>query len=72
MQVPPSALDDVMRGLSSTPNVDGVLVTTPHKRTALRYCATTSERSALLGVVSVLRRNTDGTWQGTCSTGSPS
>jgi shikimate dehydrogenase len=64
MQVPASALDDVMRGLSSTPNVDGVLVTMPHKRTAFGYCATSSERATLLGVVSVMRRNADGTWHG--------
>ncbi len=64
MQVPPAALDDVLRGLSATPNVDGVLVTMPHKRTAFGHCATTSERAALLGVVSVLRRGTDGTWHG--------
>src|SRR5258706_3166789 len=62
MEVPAPALDEVMRGLSSTPNVDGVLVTMPHKRTAFGHCAITSDRSALLGVVSVMRRNADGTW----------
>ena len=36
----------------------------PHKRTAFGHCATTSERATLLGVVSVMRRNTDGTWHG--------
>ena len=34
MQVPGPALDDVMRGLSSTHNVDGLFVTMPHKSTA--------------------------------------
>ena len=64
MQVPGPALDDVMRGLSATPNVDGLLVTMPHKRTAFGHCATTSERATLLGAVSVMRRNADGTWHG--------
>jgi shikimate dehydrogenase len=64
MQVPGPALDDVMRGLSATSNVDGVLVTMPHKRTVFRHCATTSERATLLGVISVLRRNPDRTWHG--------
>jgi shikimate 5-dehydrogenase len=64
MQVPGPALDDVIRGLSSTPNVDGVLVTMPHKRTVFGHCATTSERATLLGVISVMRRNSDGTWHG--------
>ena len=64
MQVPEAALDDVMRGLSAMPNVDGLLVTMPHKHAALGHCATTSERTTLLGAVSVLRRNDDGTWHG--------
>ena len=64
MQVPVAALDDVVRGLSATPNVDGLLVTMPHKHTALGLCATTSERTRLLGAVSVMRRNDDGTWHG--------
>ena len=64
MQVPAPALDTVMRGLSSVPNVDGVLVTMPHKRAAFDHCATSSQRATLLGVVSVLRRNADRTWHG--------
>jgi shikimate dehydrogenase len=32
--------------------------------TAFAYCATSSERASLLGVVSVMRRNSDGTWHG--------
>jgi shikimate dehydrogenase len=64
MQVPQPALDDVMRGLSATRNVDGLLVTMPHKHTAMGHCATTSERTMLLGAVSVMRRNADGTWHG--------
>ena len=31
MQVPGPVLDEVMRGLSAVPNVDGLLVTMPHK-----------------------------------------
>ncbi|MFM0248038.1 shikimate dehydrogenase family protein [Paraburkholderia sediminicola] len=64
MQVPEGDLDVVMRGLTSTPNVDGLLVTMPHKFTAFTYCATRSETARLLGGVSVMRRNPDGTWHG--------
>lgn len=64
MQVPEPALDDVMRGLSATLNVDGLLVTMPHKHTAVGHCAMTSERTSMLGAVSVMRRNDDGTWHG--------
>jgi shikimate dehydrogenase len=64
MQVPAGDLDVVMAGLEATPNVDGILVTMPHKHTAFAQCTTSSERARLLGVVSVIRRNADGTWHG--------
>lgn len=64
MQVPDGDLKVVMQGLTSTRNVDGLLVTMPHKFTAFTYCATSSETARLLGGVSVMRRNPDGTWHG--------
>src|SRR5687768_13984132 len=64
MQVPEGALESVMQGFSRIPNIDGVLVTMPHKFAAYRSCATSSERSRLLNVVSVIRRNADGSWHG--------
>jgi len=64
MQVPDGDLEIVMQGLTRTPNVDGLLVTMPHKFAAFSYCATSSERARLLRVVSVTRRNVDGSWHG--------
>jgi shikimate dehydrogenase len=64
MQVQEQDLDVVMAGLTATVNVDGILVTMPHKFTAFAHCTTSSERAKLLGVVSVIRRNPDGTWHG--------
>jgi shikimate dehydrogenase len=64
MQVPEADLEGVMHGLSLIPNIDGLLITMPHKFTAFTYCATSSERAKLLGVVSVIRRNPDGSWHG--------
>jgi shikimate dehydrogenase len=64
MQVPAGDLDVVMAGLTATANVDGILVTMPHKFTAFPCCATSSGRARMLGVVSVIRRNPDGTWHG--------
>jgi shikimate dehydrogenase len=64
MQVSEGDLAAVMGGLTRTGNVDGLLITMPHKFTAFSYCATSSERARLLGVVSVMRRNPDGTWHG--------
>jgi shikimate dehydrogenase len=64
MLVPAGALAAVMQGLSAIGNVDGVLVTMPHKAAARAYCATVSPRTGRLGVVSVMRRNPDGLWHG--------
>ena len=57
-------LEAVMGGLSASANVDGILVTMPHKTTAFGYCATSDPRASLFGSVSVMRRNPDGTWHG--------
>lgn len=64
MQVPGDALDAALAGLAATSNVDGLLVTMPHKHTAFGHCASSSDRARLLGVVSVIRRNPDGSWHG--------
>jgi shikimate dehydrogenase len=64
MQVPEADLDTVVAGLTASLNVDGILVTMPHKFTAFSHCATSSERAKLLRAVSVMRRNPDRTWHG--------
>ena len=64
MQVPEGDLAVVMAALTATVNVDGILVTMPHKFTAFAHCATSSQRARLLGAVSVIRRNPDGSWHG--------
>ena len=64
MQVPDGQLENVIRGLGPVPNVRGLLITMPHKNTMFAYCATFSETAKLLGVVSVARRNVDGSWHG--------
>jgi shikimate dehydrogenase len=64
MQVPDGELESVIRGLALVPNVRGLLITMPHKNTMFAYCATSSETSKLLGVVSIARRNADGSWHG--------
>jgi shikimate dehydrogenase len=64
MQVVDGDLDAVMGALAKTRNVDGLLITMPHKFAAFDYCATTSQTARLLGCVSVMRRNLDGSWHG--------
>jgi shikimate dehydrogenase len=48
MQVQKEDLEVAMRGLTRTLNVDGVLITMPHKSAAFSYCATSSERAKML------------------------
>lgn len=64
VEVDTDSLDAVMRGLTASANVDGILVTMPHKNTAFAYCATSDPRARLFAGVSVIRRNPDGTWHG--------
>jgi shikimate 5-dehydrogenase len=49
MQVAADDLDAVMAGLTASRNVDGILVTMPHKFTAFAHCATSSERQDARG-----------------------
>jgi shikimate dehydrogenase len=63
-QVPQNALGAVMTALTALANVDGILVTMPHKFAAYDHCDTTSDRSKELRVVSVMRRNATGGWHG--------
>jgi shikimate dehydrogenase len=64
MEVPEGSLKEVMAGLAATKNVDGLSLTMPHKIAGYAYCATVSETSRMLGVVSAIRRNKDGSWHG--------
>src|SRR5579875_2813867 len=64
LQVRADDLDTVMAGLTASRNVDGILVTMPHKFAAFAHCATSSECARMLGVVSVMRRNADQSWHG--------
>jgi shikimate dehydrogenase len=64
MEVPEAALTAAMAGFDVTRNIDGLLVTMPHKFAAFRYCATFSTRSEAFSAVSVMRRNADGSWHG--------
>ena len=53
-----------VQGVSLSKNVDGIIVTVPHKFAAFGLCATVTERAQFLGAVNTLRRNADGNWHG--------
>jgi shikimate dehydrogenase len=62
--VSPAHLANWLSGVSLAQNVDGIIVTVPHKFACTDLCATTSERAAFLHTVNTMRRNADGSWHG--------
>ena len=63
-QVAPKDLKQWFEGMSLARNVDGVIVTIPHKFDCHAFCKTHSPRADFLGAVNTLRRNVDGSWHG--------
>lgn len=68
MHVAPAALPPLFRALHDVGNLDGILVTVPHKRMAAGLCDSMTDRAQFVGAVNVVRRagagwygdNTDG------------
>lgn len=62
--VAPADLDAWVAGVSRARNVDGLIVTVPHKFACFALCADASERARFLGAVNTMRRDPDGRWYG--------
>ena len=62
--VAPQQLAAWMAGVSLAQNVDGIIVTVPHKFACHDLSTTRSERAAFLHTVNTMRRNPDGSWHG--------
>ena len=56
--------DDVVRALKAIRNLDGIVITVPHKFTAFQHCERATERASFLRAVNVMRRSTSGAWEG--------
>ncbi|MEH0294818.1 shikimate dehydrogenase [Agrobacterium sp. CCNWLW71] len=63
MQVTPTDLTGLLDSLKDVHNVDGILVTVPHKRDAYALCSTRTDRADFVEAVNVLSRTDDG-WHG--------
>ncbi|MDJ0346850.1 shikimate dehydrogenase [Streptomyces sp. H10-C2] len=59
----PENLRQVITGLQRTENVDGLLITVPHKAAALRFADLVSPAAELSGGTNAIRRAADGSWQ---------
>ncbi|MFB7469352.1 shikimate dehydrogenase family protein [Kitasatospora sp. NPDC056184] len=64
VHAPAGRLDEVVRGLKATANLDGLLVTVPHKLAMCAHADELSPTAALLGSTNALRREPDGRWYG--------
>ena len=63
-QVSSNDLSRWLAGVSLARNVDGIIVTVPHKFSCYELCSTSSERAGFLRAVNTMRRNADGSWHG--------
>ena len=64
LHVTSSDFDDVVGALKTIRNIDGLVVTVPHKFAAYRHCKETTERASFLQAVNVMRRSRFGDWEG--------
>lgn len=62
--VSPQELKAWTSGVSLAKNVEGIIVTVPHKFAYANLCATMSDSGAFLQSINALRRNADGSWHG--------
>lgn len=62
--VAPADLATWYDGVRRARNVDGIIVTVPHKFASFAECASASERATFLGAVNTIRRRADGAWHG--------
>ena len=62
--VAPADLAQWLAGVSLAKNVDGIIVTVPHKFASFALCASTSPRARFLRAVNTMRRNANGSWHG--------
>ncbi|KND62005.1 Shikimate 5-dehydrogenase I alpha [Candidatus Burkholderia verschuerenii] len=67
--VAPADLATYFAGATATRNVDGVIVTVPHKFAATEFCKSLTDEAAFLGAANMLKRNADGSWHGGTSDG---
>jgi shikimate dehydrogenase len=54
----------LLAGIGRARNLDGVIVTIPHKFACFRLCTTATPSAEALEAVNVMRRNPDGSWHG--------
>lgn len=64
VQVTPGDLPDFLSVAARLKNLDGIVVTIPHKFACYQACASATERAHVLRTVNLMRRRADGGWHG--------
>jgi shikimate dehydrogenase len=64
VQVSSANLRDLLETATRIVNLDGIIVTVPHKFDCFEFCSTSTQRSRLLGSVNIMRRRSEGGWHG--------
>lgn len=64
VQVATADLPDLLSVASRLKNLDGIVVTIPHKFACYQACASATERAHFLRTVNLMRRRADGSWHG--------
>ncbi|RKN65814.1 shikimate dehydrogenase [Streptomyces klenkii] len=62
VHVRPEGLAEVLQGLRRTVNLDGLLITVPHKAACLRFADDVSPTAALSASTNAMRKDADGRW----------
>ncbi len=70
IDVAPEHFAAFVQAASVARNVDGLLITVPHKFAAFGHCDTATHRARALEAVNAMRRNDDGSWHGDMTDGS--
>jgi shikimate dehydrogenase len=64
VQVAPADLSDFLSVATRLKNLDGIVVTIPHKFSCYQACVSATERAHFLHTVNLMRRRADGSWHG--------
>ena len=64
VQVGVEDLEALLKLADTIKNLDGVIVTVPHKFSCFKHCSSTSARAGFLGAVNIMRRRKEGGWHG--------
>jgi shikimate dehydrogenase len=69
VHVAPAHFDELVVALKRAQNIDGMIITIPHKFAALRHCDEASDRARFLGAANVLYRIAADRWRGDMTDG---